>query len=157
MHYTVETEIDLPRERVIGLFDNTENLKRWQRGLQVFEPLEGEPGQPGARSRMVFQMGKRKLEIVETITERDLPDAFAGTYDTKGVHNVVNNRFVAVTPEKTRWISENEFRFSGFMKIVEFLNSGKCVRRYPKARGWVVSRRASNIAPLMTRSARVFS
>jgi hypothetical protein len=121
MHYTVEIEIDLPRDEVVELFDSTENLKKWQRGLQVFEPLEGEPGQPGATSRMVFRMGKRKLEMVETITERDLPDSFAGTYDTKGVHNVVKNRFVAVTPETTRWISENEFRFSGFMKLVGFL------------------------------------
>ena len=78
MHYTVEIDIDLPRDRVIELFDSTENLKKWQRGLQVFEPLEGEPGQPGAKSRMVFQMGKRKIEMVETITERNLPDAFAG-------------------------------------------------------------------------------
>jgi len=129
MHYTVEIDIDLPRDRVIELFDSTENLKKWQRGLQVFEPLEGEPGQPGAKSRMVFQMGKRKIEMVETITERNLPDAFAGTYDTKGVHNVVTNRFLEIAPDKTRWVSENEFVFSGFMKVVGFLAKGAFPRQ----------------------------
>ncbi|MFQ5507583.1 MAG: SRPBCC family protein [Planctomycetota bacterium] len=51
--YTVEVDIDLPRERVIELFDNADNLYKWQPGLQSFEHLSGEPGQPGASSRMV--------------------------------------------------------------------------------------------------------
>ena len=121
MHYTVEIDIDLPRDRVIELFDSTENLKKWQRGLQTFEHLEGEPGQAGAKAHMVFRMGKRKFEIDETITERDLPDGLTCTYDAKGVHNIVKNRFVEVTPDKTRWTAEHEFVFSGFMKIVGFL------------------------------------
>ena len=121
MHYTVEIDLDLPRDRVIELFDSSENLRKWQRGLQVFEPLEGEPGQPGATSRLVFQMGRRKIEMIETITERNLPDSFAGTYDAKGVHNVVRNRFVELAPDRTKWISENEFEFSGFMKLVGLL------------------------------------
>ena len=121
MHYTVEIDLDLPRDRVIELLDSTENLKKWLRGLQVFEPLTGEPGQPGATSRMVFQMGRRRMEMIETITKRDLPALLASTYDTSGVHNEVQNRFVEVEPEKTRWIGENEFVFSGFMKLVGFL------------------------------------
>ena len=121
MQYTVEIELDLPRSRVIELFDDPANMPKWQRGLQVYEPLEGEPGQPGARSRLVFQLGKRKMEMIETITERDAPESFAGTYDAKGVHNVVRNRFVELGSEKTKWISENEFVFSGFMKVIGFL------------------------------------
>ena len=46
MHYSVDIEIDLPRDRVIELFDSTENLYKWQRGLQSFEHIEGEPGHP---------------------------------------------------------------------------------------------------------------
>ena len=132
MQYEVEIEIDLPREKVIELFDSTENLKRWQRGLLELELLEGEAGQPGARTHMLFQMGKRKLEIVEVITERDLPDTFSCTYDAKGVHNLVKNRFVAVTPETTRWIAEHEFVFSGFMKLVGLLAKGAFPRQSQK-------------------------
>ena len=121
MHYTVEIDIDLPRKRVIELFDDPANMKLWQRGLQICEPLDGEPGQPGATSRLVFQLGKRKMEMIETITQRDPPESFAGTYDAKGVHNVVRNRFVELGPDKTQWISENEFVFSGFMKVIGFL------------------------------------
>jgi Icc-related predicted phosphoesterase len=50
-----------------------------------------------------------------------LPDEFSGTYDAKGVFNVVKNRFVSLPDNRTKYISEQEFRFSGFMKIIGFL------------------------------------
>ena len=34
MKYTTEVTIELPREQVIPLFDSTENLYKWQEGLQ---------------------------------------------------------------------------------------------------------------------------
>lgn len=124
MKYTVSVDIDLPRERVIELFDSTENLYKWQRGLQSFTPIEGEPGQPGAKSEMVFQMGKRRFDLVETITRRELPDRFDCAYDAKGVHNVVQNRFIEIGPDKTRWEADQEFQFSGFMKLMGFCMPG---------------------------------
>ena len=124
MQYTVEIDLDLPRDRVIELFDDADNAVKWMRGLQSFEHLEGEPGQPGAKSRMVFLMGKRRMEIIETITVRDLPERFEGVYDAKGCHNPCKNRFTEVGPQKTRWAAEHEFQFSGFMKVIGFLMPG---------------------------------
>jgi hypothetical protein len=124
MKYTVSIDLELPRDEVVELFDDSQNMPKWQEGLQSFEPLEGTPGQPGARSKLVYQMGKRRIEMIETITERDLPEVFSGTYDAKGVHNVVRNRFVELSPQRTRWESENEFVFQGTMKIVGFLFKG---------------------------------
>ncbi len=48
MHYSVDIELDLPRERIIELFDSTENLYKWQRGLQSFEPIEVTPAAAAA-------------------------------------------------------------------------------------------------------------
>ena len=124
MQYTVSIDLDLPRERVIELFDNSENLYKWQRGLVSFEPLEGEPGHPGAKSKMVFKMGKRNIDMVETITKRELPEAFDGTYDAKGVYNIVKNRFIELGPDKTRWDSDQEFQLKGFMRVIGFLMPG---------------------------------
>jgi len=59
-----------------------------------------------------------------TITIRNLPDEFAGTYEAKGVYNVVSNRFEEISPNKTRWISDNEFKFGGFMAIIGWLMPG---------------------------------
>ena len=52
MKYQNEIEIDLPVNKVVELFDNPENLKRWMPGLQSFEHISGTPGQPGAKSRL---------------------------------------------------------------------------------------------------------
>lgn len=118
MKYTVQIELDVPRDRVVELFDDPDNLPKWMEGLRSFEHLEGEAGQPGARSKLVFEMGKRRFEMLETVTVRNLPDEFAGTYDAPGAHNIVVNRFVDLGRGKTRWISENEFQFRGFMRLM---------------------------------------
>lgn len=124
MKYTVETEINLPIARVVELFDDPENLKHWQPGLISFEPISGTPGQPGAKSKLKYKMGKRDIEMVETITVRNLPDEFSGTYEAKGVFNIVKNYFRPVSESKTKYISENEFQFKGFMKLIGFLMPG---------------------------------
>jgi len=121
MKYTVEIEINKPIDQVIELFDNPSNMKEWMKGLESFEHLSGIPGQPGAKSRLKFKMGKREIEMIETITVRNLPDEFSGTYDAKGVFNVVKIKFVKLSESKTKYISEQEFRFSGFMKLFGLL------------------------------------
>ena len=125
MKYTVEISIDLPREKVIELFDSTENLKQWQTGLVSFEPLSGNPGQVGAQSKLHYKIGKREIEMVETITKRELPDRFWGTYETKGVWNEVRNSFDATDENHTRWTAESEFKCSGLgMKLMCMLMPG---------------------------------
>lgn len=124
MKYTVDLTINLPRSQVVALFDNPYNLKKWQPDLASFEPVSGEPGQPGAKSKLLYKMGKREIEMIETVTKNDLPNELAGTYETKGVYNVISNRFVELDANKTKWISENEFQFSGYMKLMGFFMKG---------------------------------
>lgn len=124
MKYTTEIEINKPIETVINLFDNPDNMDKWMEGLQSFEHLSGEPGQPGAKSRLKFKMGSREIEMIETITVRDLPREFSGTYEAKGVLNIVKNKFEKISDSKTKYISEQEFEFSGFMKLIAFLMPG---------------------------------
>ena len=123
MKYTSEITINLPRERVIELFDNPDNMHKWQPGLESFEHISGEAGQPGATSRLKYKMGKREIEMIETITSRNLPDEFSGTYEAKGVWNNVVNRFYA-EGDKTRWVAEHDFKFGGFMKLMGWIMPG---------------------------------
>ena len=133
LEYDTTIVIDLPREQVIALFDDPANLPKWQKGLQSFEPVSGEPGQVGAKSKLVYQMGNRRMEMIETITRRDLPDAFDGTYDVEGVHNVVENRFSELGPDRTLWESHNIFEMKNVaMKIMSFLMPGMFRRQSQK-------------------------
>ena len=123
MEFTNEVTVNVPRSRFIELFDDPENLKLWQQGLLSFEAISGTPGEPGATSRLLYKQGKGTMEMVETVTRRELPDAFDGTYDAKGVHNICKNEFHDVGGTATRWVAHNTFEFSGFMKIVGLLFS----------------------------------
>lgn len=93
MKYVLEITIDAPRQQVVELFDNSENLFEWQDGLKSFEHLEGEPGTVGAKSRIIYDVtGKGKLvEMIETITHKNLPDEFFATFESDGVWNQVEN------------------------------------------------------------------
>ena len=71
MKYTFETEINAPREKVAELFGNPDNRKKWMEGLESNEHVSGEPGTPGAKSRLVFQTGKVKITFIGTVTARN--------------------------------------------------------------------------------------
>lgn len=111
MKFTCQIDIDLPRNRVIELFDNPDNMKKWQDGLLSFEHLEGEPGQAGARSKLVYQNGKKTFDLYEHITVRNLPDEFSGYYDHVAMRNTMTNRFEELDANSTRWISELHYTF----------------------------------------------
>jgi len=119
MKYTCEVTIDKPRNETVALFDNPDNLKYWQKGLVSFEHVTGEPGKPGAESIIKYDMGKRKVEMIETITYNQLPDEFHSNYTANGVVNIQRN-FFADEGTETKWTSESEFKFSGFMKFLVF-------------------------------------
>lgn len=124
MKYSHEIVIDLPIDRVIELFDNPDNMSRWQEGLVSFETIEGTAGEVGAKSKLVYDMGKRRIEMIETITVRDLPHQFSGTYEAKNVWNLVENFFESKDDGQTKWTSRNEFKCTGMMKLMVFLMPG---------------------------------
>jgi carbon monoxide dehydrogenase subunit G len=124
MKYSCEIEIDKPLDKVIELFDNPDNLDKWMKGLVSFEHISGTPGQVGAKSKLRFKTGNREMEMIETITVRDLPKEFSGTYEAKGMLNIVKNKFISVSENRTRLINEQEFQLKGVMKFLAFLMPG---------------------------------
>lgn len=145
MKYTESIEINLPRERTAELMVDPDKLKEWMPELIGQEIIEGEPGTEGARTKLVLKMGKREMEMIETITRLDLPATYTAEYDARGVWNEVENRFEDLDG-KTRLVCVSEFRFSGFMKVIGFLFKGsfpKETRRYLNAfKEWAESRNA---------------
>ena len=111
MKFTQRIAINLPREKVIELFDNPDNMKHWQPGLVSFGNISGIPGEVGTKSLLRYKMGKRDVELIETITNRNLPDEFSGTYEAKGVWNEVKNYFTEISPDKTEWVAKVSLYF----------------------------------------------
>lgn len=124
MKYACDIEINQPVQKLIALFDNPENLYQWMEGLQKFEHLSGQPGEVGSKSKLTFLMGKRKMEMIETVTVRNLPEEFSGVYESKSGLNLVTNRFIPISETKTKYVNEQEFQLKGLMKILAPLMIG---------------------------------
>lgn len=118
MKYTTEININKPIHEVIALFDNVDNLYNWMDGLQSFEGISGTPGEQGAKSKLKFKMGKREMEMVETILVKNLPEQFKVAFEMNGGYNTVSQRFEKVSDSVTRNIVESEFNFKGIMKYL---------------------------------------
>ena len=114
MKYTIETIIKLPRDEVIKKMDNSDNMKHWQRGLVSAEHISGTPGEVGSKMKLSYQMGKRRLEMIETVSKRNFPIEFHGVYDAKGMHNIQQNYFEETPDGYTKWISKSEFLPTNF-------------------------------------------
>ena len=124
MTYSNEVVINLPVEKVITLFDSEENMFKWQPELLSVEHLSGEKGKAGAKMAMKYKMGKREVDMVETIVKNELPKEFTAIYEAKGVWNEMKNYFEEIDPVTTRWRSDSYFKFSGFMKLMGFFMPG---------------------------------
>lgn len=124
MKYTNEVIIELPREKVVALFENPDNLAKWQPGFISMELIEGKPGEVGSQHKLKYKMGKRDIEMTETITKSKLPDLFGATYQAKNVFNIIDNHFEDLGNGRTRYSTDNEFKMSGTMKIFGWLMPG---------------------------------
>jgi hypothetical protein len=80
-------------------------------------------------------MGQRKMECVETITRREPADLHGIPKDSVvrfereivggGMWTAVRDQLTEAGPETTLWVSESEYRFSGFlMRLVARLMPG---------------------------------
>ncbi len=125
MKYTTEITVEVSREEFIKKFDDPENLKHWQKGFLAHTLLFGSPGQEGCQMELRYNLGARSIILIETIIKRKLPYEFHATYDTKGVHNIQKNYFSELNGNRTKWVSETEFQFSGFfVRAMAFLRPG---------------------------------
>jgi hypothetical protein len=122
MKYTTEILIEKPLAEVAKKMDSIENMKHWQEGLVSTEHISGIPGEFGAKMKLNYDFGKRKMELTETITKRNFPHEFHATFNTKGIHNIQQNYFKTTKNGYTKWVSINEFQPTTFaMSAMLFL------------------------------------
>ena len=109
MKFNGSIDIKLPREKVVELFTDPNNLKEWQDGFVGLEVLSGEEGADGSKTKLFYQTGKRKMELIETITANRLPDAFEAEYHHVHMDNTLKVTFTALSENETRYDIEGEY------------------------------------------------
>lgn len=129
MNFKYEVVINRSRADVWRLFDNPDNMKKWQPTLKKFEPQSGTPGQVGAISQLTYEENGREMVLIETITGRNEPHEFSGTYANPMAANAIKNKFIALDAKRTNWVMDCEFKFHGFWKLLGPLMKGAIKKR----------------------------
>ena len=112
MKSVYEAEINVPQVRLFNLFADPRNDKEWMEGLVSYEPVKGQPGMPGSEYRLVQQDGNMAFHT--TVLSREEPDLLEIVLDGANVIISITARFSAISPETTRFISEEVFTFRGW-------------------------------------------
>lgn len=120
MKHKAEILIDADRAAVWRFFDDPNNMTTWQPALKSIAHKSGSPGQPGAISELVYDENDREVVMTETITARRAPSFLGGTYESKWATAVIVNYFEEADAGQTRWVSNANYRFKGFMKVRAF-------------------------------------
>ena len=135
MKSVVELDINRSQERVATLFADPENNPKWMGDLARYEPLSGQPGMPGSTYRLVPKKGE--MVFLATIVSRNLPNEIRLSLVASNVTVSITARFIQLSVEKTRLVSEEEFSFKGLVgKLVGFFAQGsirKAHRRHIEA------------------------
>lgn len=118
MKHKAEIVIDADLATVWKMFDDTDNMKKWQPTLKSFTHLSGTPGQPDAVSELVYDENGREIVMRETITARAEPHFLGGTYESKWANVVIVNHFAQTEDGRTLWTMNSKYGFKGLMKIM---------------------------------------
>jgi uncharacterized membrane protein len=130
LKFKLELLINKPRAELWKIFDNVENMSKWQPTLTRHELVSGAPGQPGAISKLTYEEGGREFVLMEKITHRDEPNRFDGIYENNFADNTIQNIFIEQSREQTLWVVETKFKFKTLlMKIMGNVMKKNYVRR----------------------------
>jgi hypothetical protein len=126
MNFECSVDIDVPIDRVVALFNDPKNFKEWQDGFISYETFSGTPRAVGAKSKINFDNGKHKIELIETIQVMNLPAEMTALYEHKHMVNTMINRFTELPGQKTRFTTDmGYYKFIGFMpKLMALIMPG---------------------------------
>ena len=106
MKFELEKVIERPRAAVAKLYADRPRIKEWLPGLVEYRHLSGEPGQPGAKAELVV----KRFTVVETVTDRNLPDSFSHSAEWGKNCIPIENIFEELSPSSTKWTLEAEIK-----------------------------------------------
>jgi len=108
-----------PVSVVWKFFVDVDTLRHWLTGFQRFEHLSGTPGRLGARSKQIYNVNGRTIEMIEEITVRTDEQEFSGTLTNEWMVSNIRTVFKDLGPSGTEITSVVESRFiPWYLKII---------------------------------------
>ena len=127
MKSVVELDIKAQQSLVADLFMDPNNNPRWMAELERVEPISGELGEPGSVYRLV---PKRHDQVfVATVLAKHPPDETRLSLVTSGTSVSIRVKIHKLAWNRTRFISEDTFRFKGLYGWAMGLMARQAIRR----------------------------
>ena len=120
LKYAEKIEINQPVDLVNLLFEDIYNMKKYMPGTQEVLLISGKNKEPGAKYKIIVTAGTESMEMIGTLKKNNLPDSLTMTYEMPGVVNIMTQKHQKISDTKTLIVNQQEFQFSGLMKIVAF-------------------------------------
>ena len=112
MKFTCSIVINQSRAKIVEFFSKTEYQHHFQDGFISKTLLSGTEGENGSTSKMVY----KRLELIETVLENNLPDSFYALYEHKHTTNTMRITFTELNENSTQYDSEIHYtKFNGFI------------------------------------------
>ena len=122
MKFTCSIIIDKPVVQVVEAFLDPEAMKHSQNGFLDKVLISGKQNEVGAKSKLIY----KKFNMMETVTENNLPNSFSGLYEHKNMTNTMQSKFKSIDYNKTMLSAEIEYtELKGFViKVIAKLFPG---------------------------------
>ena len=120
LKYTEEIEIQKSITIVDRLFGDIYNMVKYMPTTKSVLLTKGADYVNGAEYQIIITMGEEEMEMKATLINYNLPDSITFIYEVPGVVNTVTQKHLFISENKTLIINEQEFQFSGLMKIIAF-------------------------------------
>jgi uncharacterized membrane protein len=130
MKFELSIEIDQPPSVVYDFMMDPENLHLWLTNFVRMEHLSGEPGEPGAKAKHVYDERGRHVEMVETIISNVENQEMIADYESEYFDMRVSNYLEPKDDHKTLLSIVTEMEMKSFvMKLVGRLFKGQSEKR----------------------------
>ena len=126
MKSVVEFDITAPQSVVAGLYMDPNNNPKWMDDLDRIEPIRGKPGAPGSVYRMVPKHDDRVF--VATVLAKD-PAGETLSLVAPDTSISIKVRLHKLAWDRTRFVSEEKFRFKGPLGTATALLAAPAIRR----------------------------
>tara|TARA_B100000508_G_C11448020_1_gene272482 strand:+ start:1191 stop:1646 length:456 start_codon:yes stop_codon:yes gene_type:complete len=116
MKFNCSIVIDLPKEKLVSLWQDESRFPHWQKGFKSKQLIQGNKGEKDAVSEIVLDFKGKDMILKETVVENQLPDYKKVYVAHKHMCNFLTDQFESKGEHQTVWTAEVEYtQFIGFL------------------------------------------
>ena len=127
MKSVVELDIAAQQSIVADLYMDPANNPEWMEELDRIEPISGDLGEPGSVYRMVPK--RDDMVFVATVLAKHPPSETRLSLVAPGTSVSIQVRLHKLAWDRTRFISEETFRFKGLRRTAMGLLAAPAIKR----------------------------